>query len=234
MIEPYYYDGAVTLYHGNALELMAEPAFPFAGVVMTDPPYGTGGWRRHTIGNHAGKLVQEKWDDGCLRWFDAFSFLKIPTITFWPSCFTWRLLKRAARAKYRKHRCLFMRKLDPKPQVNNRIAWSVEPIWVLSRPGFVLYGGTDSIDVSMPKYGRNKDASQHPYEKPLKVMNWLCRKLPPEIKTVLDPFAGTGTTLLAAKLCGLKAIGIEQDERWCEWTANRCRQGTFNFTETNV
>lgn len=55
------------------------------------------------------------------------------------------------------------------------------------------------------------DGIAHPTVKPLALMRWLCRLVTPEGGTILDPFAGSGTTLEAAALEGFKAIGIERE-----------------------
>lgn len=70
----------------------------------------------------------------------------------------------------------------------------------------------------------------HPTQKPLGVMKW-CIGLVPDAKTVLDPFMGSGTTLVAAKLLGLRAVGIEINADYCAVAVERLRQGVLDFGE---
>ncbi len=74
--------------------------------------------------------------------------------------------------------------------------------------------------------GDKKEHRVHPTQKPMALMRW-CLSLVPEAQTVLDPFMGSGTTLVAAKLEGRKAVGIEINERYCEAAAKRLSQGTL-------
>lgn len=62
---------------------------------------------------------------------------------------------------------------------------------------------------------------RHPDEKPLAVVEPLVRECTPPGGLVLDPFAGAGTTLLAARLSGRRAVGIEKNERYAEQAAER-------------
>lgn len=216
--KPYYDEDGITIFHADCRDIL--PYLEPVDLVLTDPPYGTGGWRRENGGqgkNPCGILMREAWDSGEVDWL-----LSVPTLTFWPAARTGVLLNAANNVGLVKHRALYMHKLDPKPQVAGRTAWSVEPIWCLSPDGFVLYGGTDWCSASTPRHGRDADATGHPYEKPIEVLLWLIEKT--SAKLILDPFMGSGTTLRAAKDLGRKAIGIEIEEKYCEIAVKRLAQ----------
>jgi adenine-specific DNA-methyltransferase len=72
---------------------------------------------------------------------------------------------------------------------------------------------------------------KHPCEKPLSIMEHIVRTSSRPGALVLDCFAGSGATLVAAQRLGRRAVGIEMDERWCEIAATRLQQRTFPLLE---
>lgn len=82
----------------------------------------------------------------------------------------------------------------------------------------------------MQEPGCPKEMRVHPTQKPEAVMRWAL-SLAPEARTVLDPFMGSGTTLVACKRLGRSCIGIEREERYCEMAAERLRQGALPLSE---
>jgi DNA modification methylase len=69
----------------------------------------------------------------------------------------------------------------------------------------------------------------HKSQKPQKLMNDLILKFTKNRNTILDPFMGSGTTLVAAKRLNRKAIGIEIKEKYCEIAVKRLAQGVLDF-----
>jgi len=75
-----------------------------------------------------------------------------------------------------------------------------------------------------------RDGATHPTTKPLDLMRWLVRLVTPPVGgVVLDPFAGSGTTLLAARNEGFRAIGIEREAEYAAMCAHRLRQLTLEM-----
>lgn len=68
------------------------------------------------------------------------------------------------------------------------------------------------------------ERAMHPTQKPVSLMRW-CLDKSDDAKTILDPWMGSGTTLIAARAKGIKADGIEINERYCEAAKRRLAQG---------
>jgi site-specific DNA-methyltransferase (adenine-specific) len=92
----------------------------------------------------------------------------------------------------------------------------------------LLYGKLHLCNdvISIPNYP-DIEAGGHPTPKPLKLIKILLSRLP--AGSVLDPFMGSGTTLLAAKILGHKSIGIEKRQDYCDIAIKRLQQTVMNF-----
>ena len=104
-----------------------------------------------------------------------------------------------------------------------------EPGWVgWLRGSPVLAYGPIKFPVDVFRHFRVEPVAFHPTMKPVEVMRWMVTGTR---GTVLDPFMGSGSTLVAAKSLGRKSIGIEIEERYCEIAANRCRQEVLGLAQ---
>jgi adenine specific DNA methylase Mod len=74
-----------------------------------------------------------------------------------------------------------------------------------------------------------EESRNHPTQKPELLMGWCLKNYSKPGMSVIDPYMGSGTTLLAAKNLGRQAIGIEIEERYCEIAAKRLEQEVFDF-----
>lgn len=227
-MEPYYEDESVTLYHGDCRDLIPVLS---ADVAITDPPYGV-------------NLVTKTSDYRDGRRFDRGKSLLASTL--------YSDTPVAVRALVQEIVPLLVANIGralifsgvanlwayPEP---NAIGCVFTPSGAgLSSWGFqcmhpILYYGKDPFLAdgkgSRPNSFRteqpNREHFDHPCPKPISWMNWAVERASRPGETVLDPFAGSGTTLVAARHCGRKAIGIELEERYCEIAAKRLAQGVL-------
>jgi len=102
-------------------------------------------------------------------------------------------------------------------------------MWYLLGPWPTGIGGRSSVIATRTPTQGNPNSPQgrykHPHAKPLDVMEQLIEACPPGV--IADPFAGSGSTLVAARNLGRRAIGVEIDERYCEIAARRLAQGVL-------
>ncbi|HKY60036.1 MAG TPA: site-specific DNA-methyltransferase [Gemmatimonadota bacterium] len=90
--------------------------------------------------------------------------------------------------------------------------------------GYGDTGGPSRFFYTAKAGADEREGSKHPTVKPLALMRWLVRLVTPPGGLVLEPFAGSGTTLRAAREEGFRAIGIEREEEYLADAAHRLRQ----------
>jgi DNA modification methylase len=91
-------------------------------------------------------------------------------------------------------------------------------------------GASRFFYVAKPDADERKDFNTHPTVKPLKLMQYLIKLITPKGGVVLDPFCGSGTTLIAAALIGFDYIGMDLEEANCTISRKRLQSelGMFN------
>lgn len=215
-MKPYYERNGIAIYHGDNLEVLSDlEADRGQWCIVTDPPYGTG-WVRGGggVGEFDGALQRPEWDVWSEEWLTLLLHAGPRPACFAVFCPDVRvgdLVKHFEAYSFR-----YYVKSNPRPPLGGRDAPSVEPILVSPR---VRFGDKTSHFVAY-----NGDCPLHPCQKPEPLLRWLVNGVASPDEVVVDPFAGSGSTLRAAKDLGRKAIGIEREERYCEVAAKRLAQ----------
>lgn len=221
-MKPYYSDDSVTLYHGDCREVSE---WRKADVLVTDPPYGIDyhSNARRVEGGMARSIKGDKDTTARDYVLDHFTYVDLasdtqqsPALVFG----TWRIPRPAATRQvliWDTKGALGMGAMD--------LPWkpSHQEIYVLGR-GFTGRRDSDVL-THAPVQAMASNGRLHPHEKPIGLMQALINKCP--LGIIADPFAGSGSTLVAAKQLGRKAIGVELDERYCEIAAKRLAQDTL-------
>lgn len=238
---PYYADEAVTLYLGDTLDVLRElPVAPIAALV-TDPPYSSGNLPESMKQKAAPRLRGWTWQDKVME-TDQLSTLG----------FVWLMRAVLVEARLRLSEggslCVF---IDWRNwgnlvgavesagfRVNNMVVWDKRQIGMgngfRNQHELVLYGSLGTprvISHAVPNVlaCKREENDLHQSPKPVALMQRLLEVVSAPGDIVLDPFLGSGSTLLAAKASGRKGIGIEIEERYCEIAAQRLAQEVLDF-----
>jgi site-specific DNA-methyltransferase (adenine-specific) len=212
-MKAYYADEYVTIYHGDCREI--APSLR-ADAVVSDPPYGMK-WNvttsRFSGGSDASKgkrgagrddAVPVYGDDGI---FDPLPWLAYRHVVLWG-------FHHFAAALPVGSVLVWLKRLDG---AFGSFLSDAELAWMKGGHGVYCWR-----DLSMTALAKTR---AHPTQKPVSLMQWCITTAGVEQhETILDPFAGSGSTLRAAKDLGRKSIGIEIYEPYCEIAAERCRQ----------
>jgi DNA modification methylase len=219
-MQPYYQDDSVTLYHGDCREII--PTLGPVDHVITDPPYSE---RTHAGARSLNDLDNSMIDFPAIPFEDLRGILDAIQVERWVVMTT--DTEHAARMVLTPPQRLdFVRlgvwvKPNGAPQfTGDRPSQGFEQVAILHPPGKKRWNGGGLPAV----WTFNKISGRHPTEKPLELYTRFVEQFTDPGELILDPFAGSGTTLEAAKLLGRRAIGIEREERHAETAANRLRQ----------
>ena len=218
----YYQDEHVTLYHGDCLTEHGE--WLDADVLVTDPPYGRN-WRQGDK-NTARGLASDKHDgiandkdttvrDEALKRWGASPAVVFGDLLIPPPAGTKHVLIydkgtaagfAGAIGGYRRN---------------------AEAIYLMGKHGSGLGGRSAIVGTAAGHPGAEAKKTGHPHTKPTDLMEALILSSPGGI--IADPFAGSGSTLVAARNLGRKAIGVELEEKYCEIIAKRLDQQVIDF-----
>jgi DNA modification methylase len=196
-----------TIICADCLEVLKSMPDKSVDLVLTDPPYGIariwdgsdcGGWKGRKSEEHQ---TRNAWDIApSQEYFDQI--LRVgKTVCIWGGNYFQLPVSRG---------WLIWRKPLFPTMSDAELAWT-------------------NVDTVMRVFdGARSDPDRvHPTQKPLELMKWCMTKLSKEGDTILDPFAGSGTTCVAAKILGRKYIGIEISPVYAEIARKRVAQAQY-------
>jgi site-specific DNA-methyltransferase (adenine-specific) len=224
-MKPYYEHDGIVIYHGDCREVL--PTLPKVDLVLTDPPYGIDLGvtnNQDPDSSHLHKKAYRSYDDT----YDNFVAHIVP-----------RLKESISLSGGRA--CVFTG-----PHIHEQSKpIAIGGIWHPAATGRTPWGSKNFLPVlfygSPRGAGRHRptvlrslvgvDPNGHPCPKPLEWISWLVAIGSEAAEVILDPFVGSGTTLVAAKQLGRRAIGIEIEEKYCEIAARRLEAARLTLFE---
>ena len=218
LVRPFYERDGITIYCGSAWDVL--PLIGVVDAVITDPPYGCKRPSQRT-GKRADIQGNATVDTSWMSSLTVADGGAVYVFTSWEVIDEW---KAAMKARWNLRSCIVWDK-GIHGLADLKTCWAPRhELCLFAGVGRHELQGSRPIDVLQVQRTNDTD---HPYEKPVALMRKLIVASGPSI--LVDPFMGSGSTLVAAKLEGKRAIGIDIEERYCEMAANRLRQGVFGF-----
>jgi len=210
IVSPFYDRDGITIYNADCRDVL--PILGKFDLLLTDPPYGLGeklrGGVTGMIGGRFNAMVDAGWDVKPDSGTYQAMLSKAEEFIVWGGNYA-------------------CNEFPPSPCV---LIWDkmngTNPMADCEIAMTSLDGGSRMF--SRHHFSKGCGGKVHPTQKPLPVIQW-CLSMVSEAKSVLDPFMGSGTTLVAAKLLGLRAVGIEINREYCEAAVQRLRQGVLSF-----
>lgn len=200
---PYYEADGITIYCDDNRDVL--PTLGQQEMLLTDPPYGIGFAAQPTDYQRIRGQRKEQWDNCPAEdWVLVLARNLCGKQIIWGGNYFSLPPTRCVLSWY---------KPDAPPSMGN-----VEYAWTNL--------DQNSRQISHSIAATNAERVGHPTQKPLRVMMWALQQAG-EVSSVIDPWMGSGTTLVACKLRGIRAIGIEFNEEYCELAVNRLSQGVL-------
>jgi DNA modification methylase len=249
-VTPYYQDEAVTLWCGDCRDVL--PTLAQVDHVITDPPYDErthGAQRRGSAKTGRGKQFGLSKTSISVERHVGFAALGADQMTELSAQFA-RLSQRwivifcameqqavwmanLTAAGMEHVRFGIWHKPGSTPQFSgDRPGTPCEAIEIAHPPGRKRWNGGGGFGMWTAPIVKTQTGDRcHPTQKPEALMRDLVADFTDPGDTILNPFAGSGTTLVAAKRLGRKAIGIELNPAYCDVIMQRLRQGSLLTTE---
>lgn len=255
MIKPYYQDDqyGITIYHGDCMDIL--PELPKVDLVLTDPPYNISNKNDNRDRSKYNSPIMRRESPLCYdfgEWdnMERDDFLSFTRDWLLKSCDLIReggtiisffnkedisFLGWEAKNKNFRTRVIFTWcKSNPTPSFRKvNYLSSTEFIWIGSKGDtpwtFNFKTQKEMLNYFITSNSSGYGETEHPTEKPITLLIHLLEIHSNDNHSILDPFMGSGTTLVAAKQLNRKAIGIEIEEKYCEIAVKRLQQGVFQF-----
>lgn len=216
-MKPYFEDerAGIAIYHGRAEEIALR--LQRFDLLLTDPPYGIGrDGSRPSTSSHGGRKAYE-----FLGWDDER-----------PDTATIAMLLQRCDKHIIWGGNYFVESLTPSMKW---LVWD-KGQWIDQSDGELAWTSLDGAlrIFTLNRVALMQDGAVHPTQKPERLMRWCIQQAGEGVRSVVDPYMGSGTTLRAAKDLGISAVGIETQESYCEIAARRLSQDVLPFVTRPV